>query len=624
MAPPPVTTPAPITVRDLWSLHAEPGRLTAAARAWRAYAGKAREAARSVDEPAQRLYEGQWAGDTADTYDAHRRKLTDDIADGADLADRVAGALERAAGALTAAQSRLADSWARVTGQTPASRVGGDVTFRPPTPEHIAHVDAAVTEALQIRQQLDDVLLDDVVTMEKTRPGWRDAAAAWAATAAGTSDPFTLPPEIDGVSVIRDGNRVVLDTGAGNDTVEVTVDPATGEQVVTANGQVYRFPAGADIVVRAGDGQDTVTVAPGTRVNLTLLGGEGDDTIRGGEGRETVLGLDGRDDVRSGDGDDRVSGGADRDYLDGYRGNDALDGGLGDDTVYGLSGDDRVYGGEGRDYLEGATGNDTVDGGAGKDVVSGGRDDDRVRGGGDADAIYAGAGRDTVAGGSRADTAYAESGDTAEDAERVVTIEIKDLGGFIDIDGSPEFKERVQADLDMLRASPLGQKMLAELDDIHNDSKAIAADWPVLGGIAYQGNELTIKEDTSNTANYRRGVHLGETYEITYNPGRGESVDARPPVAGLFHEMAHVYDYGNNTSADGRYENPADPDQQWDSDEQRWVGVENDERQAVGLPIDHDDDDSTPYQVDPDHPLDYTENGFRGEMGWDPRRKYGQ
>jgi hypothetical protein len=624
VAPQQVATPTPITVRDLWSLRAEPARLTGAAQAWKAYAGRAREAARSVDEPAQRLYDGDWAGDTADTYDAHRRKLTGDIGESADLAERVAGALERAAGALTAAQSRLDDGWARVTAQVPASRSGGDVTFRPPTPEHIGQVDTAVTEAQEIRRQLDDVLLDDVVTMEKTRPQWRDAAAAWASAAAGTTDPFVLPAEIDGVAVIRDGNRVVLDTGTGNDNVEVTVDPATGEQIVTANGTTYRFPPGAEIVIRAGDGQDTITVAPGTRVDLTLLGGEGDDKIRGGEGRETVLGLDGRDDIRAGAGDDRVSGGADRDYVDGYAGNDRLDGGLGDDTVYGLSGDDRVFGGEGRDYLEGATGNDTVDGGAGNDVVSGGRDDDRLRGGGGADAIYAGAGRDAVAGGSGSDTAYAESGDSSEGAERTVTVEIKDLGGFINVDGSPEFKERVQADLDMLRASPLGQQMLAELDDIHNDSKAIAADWPVLGGIAYQGNELTIKEDTSNTASYRPNLHLGETYEITYNPGRGESVDERPPVAGLFHEMAHVYDYGNNTSVDGRYENPADPDQQWDDDEQRWVGVENDERQAVGLPIDHDDDDSTPYQIDPDHPLDYTENGFRGEMGWDPRERYGQ
>src|SRR5690606_36526494 len=132
-----------------------------------------------------------------------------------------------------------------------------------------------------------------------------------------------------------------------------------------------------------------------------------------------------------------------------------------------LSDNDRMVGGAGRDYLEGGTGNDTIDGGEDNDIVSGGRGDDLLRAGAGSDRSYAGYGVDTTVGGTGVDTAYAERGDRAGGTERVVTVEIKDLGQDIRIDGSDAFRERVQADLDLLRASPRGQQMLAELDAIY-------------------------------------------------------------------------------------------------------------------------------------------------------------
>jgi hypothetical protein len=74
---------------------------------------------------------------------------------------------------------------------------------------------------------------------------------------------------------IYDGDHIIVNTGPGNDNVRVRVDPTTGGQIVTLNGTDYYFPAGADIVIRAGDSNDTITVAPGTRVHITVLGGEG-------------------------------------------------------------------------------------------------------------------------------------------------------------------------------------------------------------------------------------------------------------------------------------------------------------------------------------------------------------
>ena len=148
-----------------------------------------------------------------------------------------------------------------------------------------------------------------------------------------------------------------------------------------------------------------------------------------------------------------VDGGAGRDYVDGRDGNDVLTGGLGHDTVYGLSGDDAISGGDGQDYLEGATDHDLISGGAGDDMISGGRGDDTLFGGAGDDKLYGGFGTDALHGGTGGDTAFSQTGDSTSGAEKVVAVELKNLGSFIEIDGSPEFRARVEADLDMLRSS---------------------------------------------------------------------------------------------------------------------------------------------------------------------------
>jgi hypothetical protein len=64
------------------------------------------------------------------------------------------------------------------------------------------------------------------------------------------------------------------------------------------------------------------------------------------------------------------------------------------------------------------------------------------------------------------------------------------------------------------------------------------------------------------------------------------------------------------TSIDGTTPEPSGP-------------VNTRERQAVGLPVDHDGDPNTPPIVDPDHPIEYTENGLRRELGLPDRATYG-
>jgi Ca2+-binding RTX toxin-like protein len=388
---------------------------------------------------------------------------------------------------------------------------------------------------------------------------------------------------------------VVVNTGTGNDKVQITVDPVTGEQIVTVNGVSHRYPPEAQITVRTGEGNDEINVPKGTKVHVTLIGGKGDDTIHTGDGASTVLGNAGKDRLYGGEGADRISGGTGRDYIDGGAGDDVLAGGYGNDTIYGMSGDDEISGGDGQDYLEGATGDDTIYGGAGNDMVSGGRGDDRLVGGSGDDKVYGGFGTDTINAGTGDDTVFSQTDDVTTGGEKVVNVELTEVGNFIKIEGSPEFVERVQADLDMLRSSPRGQEMLTSFAENHT---------------GWFPDTITITE-SPNWDNHAKPGTFGDS-TVQYNPLKdtGRSGLDAPPVVLLYHEFAHVYDYQHDTRAEGVYTDADNP------------GAKNREREAVGLPIDHDHNPATPNQLDPRHPWNLTENGLREELGAPPRTKY--
>ncbi len=412
------------------------------------------------------------------------------------------------------------------------------------------------------------------------------------------------------------GDRVIIDSDGDHDEIMVGVDPETDEWIVDVNGVVTRYGPQADLIIRTGDGDDTVVVAPGTRLGVTIFGGPGNDTLVGGAGDDALHGETGDDRIVAGAGDDRVWGGRGRDYIDGGDGDDVLRGGRGNDTVYGLDGDDVIDGGAGNDYLEGGRGDDTIDGGSGPDTASGGPGDDDIHGGEGDDVVYTGPGQDTVEGGVGSDTAYIAGGDVPTGVERVVTVALRAVGTVIRIEGSPAFVARVQADLDMLRSSPRGQALLAALDKTVRASRSPLADLPVVGRLANQGHTLTIREyvspgpeDDNSYAHPDTQRRPGRQMLVEYQTDFDDSYEG-PPVTVLYHELAHVYDFAHGTVAEGTYDEPDNP------------GVDNAERVAVGLPIDHDDSLATPHQVDPRHPYDFTENALREELGTRPVPKY--
>jgi hypothetical protein len=611
-----MTTPDPpppaVSTPDVWDLHARPDQISAASESWRAVARSLGATADEVNAAAMSLLGDGWAGAAADSYDDHRRKLVTDLDHAQEQAGVAANALEDAAGALRSAQSHLTGEWGRVTAVPFTWDAPMHLLFAPKTYEQSTTVIDSINQCAEIRGGLDSALNATVTKFRQASTEFARIATAWNGVAAGTSLPYDMPAEAAGTSVIRDGNRVVVNTGTGDDQVTVSIDPQTGLQVVEVNGVRHHYPPDAEIVVRGGAGNDRITVAPGTGVHVTLIGGVGEDELRGGAGRDTILGLDGKDRIYSGAGDDRVSAGAGRDYADTGAGDDIGTGGLGDDIVYGLSGNDALSGGEGQDYLEGATGGDTIDGGTGNDILSGGRDDDAIRAGGGDDVVYAGAGSDTTDGGRGGDTVHAEKNDRGSNAEQTVTVEIKTLQTFIQIEGTPEFRERVEADLEMLGSSPRGQQMLQALQQGHEDTEGGWWLWH------HEGDSLTIREyDDPSNPNNSTASRVDGGNEIAYNThinhlntDQGRGYVEGPPVAVLYHEFAHVYDYMNDSLAPGVHDGPENP------------GANNREREATGLPIDHDDDPDTPDQIHPEHPYELTENGLREEMGAPHRDAY--
>ena len=103
--------------------------------------------------------------------------------------------------------------------------------------------------------------------------------------------------------------------------------------------------------------------APEYTVDVTVLGGLGDDILWGGAGVN------------------RLKGGLGNDTMVGGNRHDILGGGGQNDQIYGLGGNDTITGGEDQDVLHGGRGNDRLDGGSGDDQLFGEADDDVLAGG---------------------------------------------------------------------------------------------------------------------------------------------------------------------------------------------------------------------------------------------------
>lgn len=419
----------------------------------------------------------------------------------------------------------------------------------------------------------------------------------------------------DGRNQYVSSDQLVLTTGSADDRISVK-NNADGSLAVEVNGKAYQFEMAQAqaLTVRSGAGNDVIDVASDVKVNLIVDGGAGDDTITTGAGDDIVYG---------GDGNDVVKTGAGSDYIEGGNGNDSIDGGAGNDVIYGGDGNDTLVGGAGNDYVEGGNGNDLLRGGAGNDMLSGGNGDDRIESGAGADRVYTGEGKDTVVNSSGKDVVYAQQGVDSVSSSRgasaqVVNVDLTGTPGAkgLKIEGSPEFVQRVQADIDMLRASPVGRQMLAEYDRAAANGNTVT-----IRELANEDNGYTMPDVEhggtwagTELVNGRAGK--GDDAVIAYNPAF-HMAEFPAPVGVLYHEMSHAWNAVTGTFQQGDYRGTDTQD--------RSAGVPNSERQAVGLEntgtsYDFDRDPTTPNTTA--NPIALTENGLRAELGLPLRLHY--
>jgi Ca2+-binding RTX toxin-like protein len=213
-----------------------------------------------------------------------------------------------------------------------------------------------------------------------------------------------------------------------------------------------------DVVVNAGDGDDTIDAAGDLApiVKLTFDGGPGNDVLRGSNGNDVLLGGPGRDSLKGLEGDDVIQGGPDGDSIEaraGDVGHDLIEGNDGVDDMVSFtgsissdqitiapngnrvlltrgailldmagvetifvdsrSGDDEITGAKGladngvtQLHLNGGDSNDVITGGDTNDVLEGGGGNDTLIGGAGNDRLFGGPGADSIDGGAGDDVAF--------------------------------------------------------------------------------------------------------------------------------------------------------------------------------------------------------------------------
>jgi hypothetical protein len=166
-------------------------------------------------------------------------------------------------------------------------------------------------------------------------------AVAPAAAQGGGTKPFTLSitdelklPNQVSISLSGDRSKYVIRV---NGTVKPTNDCTnpTPTQINVLNCPVSSING---FEVRAGGGNDIVTVGKSVGVQVILVGGPGLDDLYGGARNDVLI------------------GGPGGDKLVGRGGNDLMKGLGGEDLLAGGRGNDRLFGGKGADILKGGPG----------------------------------------------------------------------------------------------------------------------------------------------------------------------------------------------------------------------------------------------------------------------------
>lgn len=419
---------------------------------------------------------------------------------------------------------------------------------------------------------------------------------------------------------------LLIKTGNGADKVNVNRS-ADGGVCVEINGKTYDVPISSDggpgkrIFIQTQDGADTVAVAGNVKLETRADLGNGNNRFRAGSGSTHVLSGTGHDDIQLGSG---VG------YVEDHGGNNTLKGGSGYSVMYGLGhGNNDFQSGDGGSYMLGAGDRNRFRGGGGHNTMVALRGESVLEGGRGTNVFYTGKSQATVLSKSDLDITYGKKEDHITRTEKSKYVEVKpsDAGhkGFV-VEGAPQFKARVEADIEMLRGSPVGQKMLEQMDKAAAPVTIVEGD----NGDAYSYRRRELEFESPESRERQDAAHgfvtnnkpglPAENSVLVYDRSFIQEDYKRPPINTFYHEMAHAYNGASGTFIPGQTYVGPDP-----SDPHRPRYEANLERQAVGLPsygepYDFDGDPKTPPTST--NPSPFNENALYKEMGRPLRTRY--
>lgn len=387
-------------------------------------------------------------------------------------------------------------------------------------------------------------------------------------------------------SVIVAGNDNKISTGAGTDIINARsegnnhIDAGAGNDVITANGKKNN--------IYGGDGNDYIKVSAGDNY---IEGGKGNDHITAGTENNVRTANGKKNDIYGGDGDDYIKVGDGDNYIEGGKGDDQITAGNGDNIIYGLSGNDTIKVGDGNNYIDGGKDNDNITVGKGKNTITGGLGDDTINAKDSSGKIF-----DDKNGGTI-------NASENMKVNRYDSSECANLGSSVKIEGSDDFKERVESDLETFRATESGKKLLSELDKSKKTVTITKID---------EQNGFAAPEDDSKSYPKTDGTKgEGTNTKIGFNPSFRDTKEGFLPADVLFHEGIHGYNNATGTKQ---------PETQSQEDGST---VKKAERQAVGLSIDNGIEVTHPDGTkSANNPEGLTENAIRAELGIDKREIY--
>ena len=210
---------------------------------------------------------------------------------------------------------------------------------------------------LTIRSSGDTIILEglgtDIITGTYVSVVLVGGSSGNQLDASGYAGVVTLDGAGGDDTLIGTSNADSLIGGTGTDRAVLQV---RGNVVVTDLGV---FGPGGDFLSGVEQLQIEIDDPTGAKVDastytlgrVTVIGGDGADTIIGSAQNDLLNGRGGRDQIFGGDGNDRLLGGGSNDLLVGGNGKDTLLGNSGVDTLSGGEGNDRLVGGNNRTVL---------------------------------------------------------------------------------------------------------------------------------------------------------------------------------------------------------------------------------------------------------------------------------